>query len=533
MITQAFGLSRLIVFIINATGIALIITVFSGNLRKILKLIFILMTVFMFIWVDLAFLARVVEENNLGLLYIKLAWSVTPLLFVLVFCFITVFLRISDNYKYFSIFSIVLGFLFLAMIPLTGLVISDIQYVNGTLEILYGDFVWLFFGFVFVYTLINFSILIANLRKKDTSAEIKIRIKYLLIGLTIFFVANSIFNLAAPVFFSVFHLYEFGDYSLIIFLSIIAYAISTNRFARIEIVTATFLVSFLGSFLFLDMMLFSETFEQIASKAIISVLFIPFGYFLVSNVHKEIEQKKELEELNRKLKELDQIKNEFISVAAHELRAPLTAVKGYLSMILDGDAGTITDQTKDFLQDIQLSTERMIRLVNNMLDVGRIEEGRIVYNLEDINLAEIVNTAYNEFKLEAERKNLEFRLDVQSDLRDRVHVDRDRLHEVIVNFLSNATKYTETGGITMKLFNKGSKTVRLEVVDTGMGISKEEQKKLFRKFYRVKSKVGKTIGSGLGLYISKLLIEKFEGEIGVDSEPGKGSNFWFELPVSS
>ncbi len=133
----------------------------------------------------------------------------------------------------------------------------------------------------------------------------------------------------------------------------------------------------------------------------------------------------------------------------------------------------------------------------------------------------------------AERKNLEFRLEVQSDLRDRVRVDRDRLHEVVINFLSNATKYTEEGGITIKLFNKGSKIVRLEVIDTGMGISKEEQKKLFSKFYRVKSKVGKTIGSGLGLYISKLLIEKFKGNIGVESEPGKGSSFWFELPVSS
>ena len=109
-------------------------------------------------------------------------------------------------------------------------------------------------------------------------------------------------------------------------------------------------------------------------------------------------------------------------------------------------------------------------------------------------------------------------------------MDKDRLHEVVVNFLSNALKYTDAGSVVVKMTNPSLDKVKVEVIDTGRGITSKEQKKLFRKFYRVKSNIGKTIGSGLGLYISKLLIEKFGGEIGVVSQAGKGSNFWFVLP---
>jgi signal transduction histidine kinase len=113
-----------------------------------------------------------------------------------------------------------------------------------------------------------------------------------------------------------------------------------------------------------------------------------------------------------------------------------------------------------------------------------------------------------------------------------VNVDADKINEVIGNLISNAIKYTEKGFVCVKLLQSGKEKVRFEVVDTGPGISKEETEKLFQKFYRVQSNVGKTTGTGLGLYISRLMIEKFGGKIGVESEVGKGSTFWFEIPLS-
>jgi signal transduction histidine kinase len=242
--------------------------------------------------------------------------------------------------------------------------------------------------------------------------------------------------------------------------------------------------------------------------------------------------KSELKVVSDRLSKLDRQKDEFISMAAHELRAPTTAIKGYLSMIINGDAGDISERVRGYLTDAQATNDRLIRLVNNMINVTRIEEGKITYNMENIKLSALAGVVYSDFKFEAERKNLKFSTEVQDGAEDLVKVDQDRIREVIANMVSNAIKYTNEGFVKIRIMNSNSNNVRLEVVDSGPGISEEEQEKIFRKFYRVKSAVGKTIGTGLGLYISKLIIKSFGGEIGVDSRLGSGSTFWFELPIN-
>jgi signal transduction histidine kinase len=166
-----------------------------------------------------------------------------------------------------------------------------------------------------------------------------------------------------------------------------------------------------------------------------------------------------------------------------------------------------------------------------MLNVSRIEENRMFYQNEDIRIGDTARGVYHEFQVEAERKALKFGVEMADNVKDLVYSDGDKLHEVLVNFVSNAIKYTEKGFVNIHISNPSASRVRLEVIDSGSGISKEEQKKLFQKFYRVEAKVGKTIGTGLGLYISKLLIEKYGGSIGVISKENSGSTFWFELPL--
>jgi len=240
-----------------------------------------------------------------------------------------------------------------------------------------------------------------------------------------------------------------------------------------------------------------------------------------------------LKKANKKLKELDKRKDEFLSVAAHELRAPMTAIKGYLSMILEGDAGQVSQKIREFLDDAVSGNDRLIRLVNNMLNVSRIEEGRLTYEMGVVCLAKVADDVYDDFIAEAEEKGLSISLKSPSDIKDRVYVDKDRIHEVIGNLISNAVKYTDKGSVTVRLSNPTPQTIRLEVIDTGSGISEKDQGELFKKFSRAETSAGKAIGSGLGLYISKLLVEKFGGKIGFDSQLGKGSTFWFELPRSN
>jgi len=233
------------------------------------------------------------------------------------------------------------------------------------------------------------------------------------------------------------------------------------------------------------------------------------------------------------LKETDKQKDEFISMAAHELRSPMTAIKGYVSMILEGDAGNISEKAKGYLADAKSVTERSIRLVNNMLNVARIEEGRIAYQMEEVSLIKAVQDMYHSFGFEADRKGLNFKLSIPDGIRDIVYADPDRIREVFGNLISNAIKFTEAGKVEMKVSNSKGDKIKVEIIDEGPGISKEEQKGLFNKFYRAESTKGKTMGTGLGLYISKLIVENFRGKIGLESEFDKGSNFWVELPLHS
>lgn len=260
---------------------------------------------------------------------------------------------------------------------------------------------------------------------------------------------------------------------------------------------------------------------------------IILGVLLIKTIRNDERSRASMDLLAKELKEIDVKKNEFINMAAHELRAPLTAVKGFLSMVISGDAGTVGDKTKEFLIDAAVSTQRMIRLVNNMLNVSRIEDGRMLYTMDNFSLSTATNQIFSEFQIEATQKGLDLSLDIHKKVSDVVYADRDRIEEIMVNFLSNAVKYTSQGSVKVHLYNPTPHVVRFEVIDTGPGISVLEQKRLFQKFYRVEAKVGKTIGTGLGLYISKLLIKKFGGQIGVVSHEKEGSNFWFELPVRS
>jgi signal transduction histidine kinase len=239
----------------------------------------------------------------------------------------------------------------------------------------------------------------------------------------------------------------------------------------------------------------------------------------------------DLQNANNKLTELDARKDEFLNIAAHELRAPMTAIKGYLSMISEGDAGELSIQLKDFVDEAILGNDRLIRLVNNMLNISRIEEGRQTFEMGQSPLGIVAKTVIDEYMAQAEEKHLQLLFEKSDTVKDIVYVDKDRIYEVVSNFISNAIKYTDQGHIVVRLSNPNSTRVRVEVIDTGPGLSTEDSSKLFQKFYRAQSSAGKQMGTGLGLYVSKLLVEKFGGTIGFQSELGKGSTFWFELPL--
>lgn len=238
----------------------------------------------------------------------------------------------------------------------------------------------------------------------------------------------------------------------------------------------------------------------------------------------------ELAIANDKLKELDRLKDEFVSTAAHALRSPMTAIKGYLSMMLEGDAGQITPQAIQFLKGAYEGNDRLIRLVNHMLDISRIESGRLIFNIAPVNLEDIVASEVASLKILAEQKQLKLEYTKPASPLPQLQLDPDRMREVINNLVGNAIKFTDAGHITISHEEKDGRLLT-HVTDTGPGISKEDLQNLFQKFTQARLKHGKSGGSGLGLYVSKIIVHEFGGDIMVNSELGKGSTFTISLPL--
>ena len=240
---------------------------------------------------------------------------------------------------------------------------------------------------------------------------------------------------------------------------------------------------------------------------------------------------KELEEANVHLTELDQQKSEFISLASHQLRGPLTAIKGYGSMILEGDFGPITDPIKEAVTKIFQSTSDLVVLVGDYLDVSRIEQGRMQYNFEHFDISQEIETVITELRPTLEKAHLTIAYDVDKSLQYFVDGDRGKIKQVIGNIVDNSIKYTPQGGIHVWLAKKDNNKVLITVSDTGVGIKKEVLPNLFEKFTRAPD-ASKTniMGTGLGLYIAKKMIEAHHGRIWAESAgEGKGASFFIEL----
>lgn len=241
---------------------------------------------------------------------------------------------------------------------------------------------------------------------------------------------------------------------------------------------------------------------------------------------------KRLKEKNEQLRELDIAKDEFISMASHQLRTPLTAIKGYLSMLLDGDAGEIKVGQYDFIHEAYAGANRMVGLINDLLNVSRMETGRFFIEPIEVDIVQATSEEAKQFATTAKEKGIYLRLDVVGKI-PHVWVDEMKIRQVIMNLIDNAVHYTQKGGVTAKLY-KDKHDLIFEVTDTGIGIPKEQQHKLFEKFYRAdNARHIRPDGTGLGIYLAKRVVEDHGGEIMFRSIENRGSTFGFKLPLSS
>ena len=234
---------------------------------------------------------------------------------------------------------------------------------------------------------------------------------------------------------------------------------------------------------------------------------------------------------NQKLRELDQAKSEFMSIASHQLRTPLAGIVGYLSMLNDGDYGKMPDDQKGVITELYQASQRLVRLVNTFLNVTRIEAGRFTMNFAEVNLVDSVLGEVHELKPTADKKNVKLLFDPPKQA-IMATVDADKIRDVFLNLIDNAIKYTPEGSVSVFVEQQGDQA-HFYTKDTGVGIELSESEHLFEKFVRG-SGIARVQpnGSGLGLYIVKKITEAHNGKVWVESEgPGKGSSFHVLLPL--
>jgi signal transduction histidine kinase len=240
---------------------------------------------------------------------------------------------------------------------------------------------------------------------------------------------------------------------------------------------------------------------------------------------------KEIESANKELRSLDLAKDEFVSIASHQLRTPLTALKGYTGMLLDEDAGPINDKQRQYLGEIKNANNRMIALITALLNVSRVDLGVFVVEPEPISLEKVAESVLRELDSNLKYKNLVVKTNFEKDI-PLLNVDPQITRMIFQNLLSNALKYTPTGGNISLDIKKNGPTVLISVADTGCGIPKTVQSKIFTKLFRAdNARVKDPSGTGLGLYIIKATIEKTGGKIWFKSKENEGSTFYVSIPL--
>lgn len=237
--------------------------------------------------------------------------------------------------------------------------------------------------------------------------------------------------------------------------------------------------------------------------------------------------------LYRKLQEVDQMKDEFISMASHELRTPVTGIRGYVSMMIDGSLGTVPDKARDSLKIVQSAADRLATLVEDLLNVSRIEQGRMKIEAKPTELGAIIKDVVSELKIQADEKKLALEFKPHAATLPLVSLDIDRTKQVLINLIGNAIKYSLKGGVEIMTEEKeNGKTLEIRIKDTGIGMSAKDRERLFQKFYRVQNDKTKNVaGTGLGLWITKQIVELMHGQIMVDSIENVGTQITLNFPI--
>ena len=474
------------------------------------------------------------------LFWIRLVMFVTSFIGPSLILFVCTFPkeRITLQFRY--LVPLLLLMLASGTVSLLPLVFTGIEYPAGEAIPVAGPGIPIFFLDFLGLFLLSFIILIYKHRRSFGVARTKYF--YLASGVIISFSLTGFFTVFAVVILQTSKFVFLGPISPMILLIFIGYAMVKYSLFDVSIFAAKALTPTLWIILFAKIFV-AQSVEEAAIDIFVFLAAVVLGIFLVWSVQKEIRQREELEQISKQLAEaneellsLDRAKSEFISIASHQLRAPLTVIKGYLSLVVEGTLGKIPKKAVEAVRRSSTATEQLVRLVSSLLNLSRIEAGKIEYDFRPSNLMVILRELLEELRPHAAQKSLSLHLECEEDI-PLFLFDRDKMREVIINLLDNAIKYTPAGTVFVRvqtIIKERKSFVRISVKDQGIGVRKEDAMQLFKKFARADE--AKTIdpnGLGLGLFIVKRIVEDHGGSVWVESKGiGKGSTFYIDVPLN-
>src|SRR3989344_107992 len=389
------------------------------------------------------------------------------------------------------------------------------------------------------YIIIYFSFGYLRLFKlyRQSSGIIKTQARFLLLGTLIPTLLGTPGNLFLPLI-NIFYLNWSGQTVIVLMAVTIAYSIIKYNLLNIKVIATEVLTILINVFIIIRFV-GSNTIADFFVNGIFLLGVAIFSILLIRSVQQEVRSRerieqlaKDLEQANVDLVKLDEAKSEFISLASHQLRAPLTVIKGYTSMLLEGTFGEINKKAVAAIDRVFISANNLTKLVSDLLDLSRIESGKMKYEFKVIHLDDVVGKVLKELEAVSKEKRIAIEFKNENNKTFSVFGDADKLYEVVMNLLDNALKYSKIGPVIVTLTPR-SKRLVLSVADRGMGIPQEEIPKLFQKFGRTDiAKIERPEGMGVGLYFVKRNVDDHKGRIWAESDGlGKGSTFFVELSI--
>jgi signal transduction histidine kinase len=435
-------------------------------------------------------------------------------------------------------------FIFCLFIPLflfghTTLNLSGFDFTNCWREAIEGH-LWqnyiYYIEILFAVWILLFSV---NEYRKNSNNHRKSEIVVVTVGILLFLLSFSLGNIIGSIETN-WEIAQIGLFGMPVFLAFIAYSIVKFESFKLKVLAAEAL--FAGSFLLILSLLFIKNIDNARIIAIGTlVLFSVLGFLLVRNIKHEVRHREEIERLagklekaNARLTEVDQLKSEFVSIASHQLRSPITAISGYASLLREGSYGPMTAKMLEPLERIEQSSRMMATSIEDYLNVSRIESGNMKYVLTDFNLTDEAEHIADDLRSEALKGGLIILFKKNLSSMGIVNADIGKVQQIIHNLINNSIKYTQRGTITIYVHDDIKlKKIYVDILDTGVGMSAHTISTIFQKFERGnKANAVNVKGTGLGLYVALKMAEAMSGDISGHSEgEGKGSRFTIELPL--